>query len=320
MRKEIKDLGWGNPYFLLEILQNTYGPILVGHDLDSLEYGPDIGFPELIGLTRQVIKESMGMDYKHVIITAGATQAINSILRYEKLNGKSKVVMTEFGYPFYSDMVKYSGLKRLQLATKEAWKAEKAGEAFCVIDSPDNPFGKQTGRDGGDVYWDAVYHNMIYNADMDVYPNSKAVVGSYSKLLGVSGTRIGWIATNDSELFTDLSDVVLKDTATVSVPSQKLMINLLSKLDLSYFMVRGKMRLDDNRDDLSNIEHIFDNQLVPDCGMFYCVDADKKAIEILNKANVKFTRLTDEKIRLSLGQTRSVTSDAVGSILLEDKV
>ena len=319
------DMGWGNPYFLLDVMKKEVGDVDILVPTLDASYPPDLGIPTLIQQTHEIIKLTANQSYKHVVITAGATQAINSVMRYERKRGKKLVYMNEYGYPFYDDMVANSGLERRTFK-----KYTKKSKNFAVIDSPTNPEGDQiTTMFLPNIYWDAVYQSEIYNADMTKYPEHVAMIGSYSKLLGISGARIGWIATNDTALFTDLADVCLKDTATISLMSQcyvsSILDNLLkedyiSDVKIKRFMRLGKLYLDDNRESLNKISKIFDYQDVPECGMFYCVKADKKAVQLLTRAGINFTRLDAETIRLNIGQTKKVVRQAVDAVLKEDKI
>lgn len=315
------DLAWGNPYFLLEILDNHISNKLQYQDIAEMNYAPDLGIERLREFTKNVIAEVTGLKYNNVIITAGATQALNSIMRYERQNNIETVLMNKYGFPFYSDMVRNSGLIRQDITKKISWTSDYIlNNSMIVLDSPSNPLGKQDILIHPRVYWDAVYHSKIYNADMSIIPRHKAFVGSYSKLLGLSGARIGWIATDDDFLFERLSDVVLKDTATISVPSQNLLLSVLEQINLNWFLHSGKRSLDNNREEINRIKHIFDGQEVPEVGMFYCVKAEQKAVDTLKKAHVKFTRLDEDTIRISLGQRNMLTLQAVESILKEDAV
>lgn len=308
------DLGWGNPYFLLDILSNLYKDNLSLDEVKTMSYAPDGGFQELVDLTKEVIRVSSGgLVYDHVIITAGATQALNSILKFEKMLGSTSVFTTEYGYPFYGNMISNLGMERV------------VGEGkpdFYVIDSPTNPEGRQIANVAfsGPCYWDSVYHSKIYSANLGIYPKHEVMVGSYSKLLGLTGARVGWMATNSENLAKELSRISLYDTATVSVPSQRLVTKILKSIDLINFMTLGKASLDSNRTEIQKLTKFFDGQDVQPKGMFYLVrEPEQKALDLLDKSDVHYMVLEDGSLRLSLGQTREVTSNAVKQILKNDR-
>ena len=52
--------------------------------------------------------------------------------------------------------------------------------------------------------------------------------------------------------------------------------------------------------------------------MFYCATADSYILSLLDKCNVKYVKLEDNYIRLSLGQTNELTKEAVDAVIRED--
>ena len=84
-------------------------------------------------------------------------------------------------------------------------------------------------------------------------------------------------------------------------------------------MRAGAYSLDRNREEFSKISYLFDNQPVQEVGMFYCANADKKAIQTLDNCGITYVRLNGDMIRLSMGQTNAITRDGVNAILKEDK-
>ena len=317
------NFGWGNPYFLLDILSEMY----VGTNqpnIHSLIYGPYEGIPSLIEHTHKVIAQTTGQKYKHILITNGASSAVNCLLRKFKREGGESVYTTQYGYPSYEEMIKRAGLKRvnnldapmLNLGlSRDLLKVQ----AIRLIDSPENPMGQQyTGGNADRDIWDGVYHNQIYTQAFNVQPKHKYFVGSYSKLLGVAGARVGFIATNDTMAYEGLLAEVRNELTGVSRPSQELIVSILKSVDLNRFMLRGLGSLCYNKEEFQKIEYLFDGQPVNEVGMFYCAKADPKAVSTLERAGVEYVRLDDETIRLSMGQTRQVVKDGIKAILKED--
>ena len=322
---EIKfDFGWGNPYFLLEILDNTYHQRLAPFNIKDMIYCPDLGMDKLIEVTHKMIEETMGLKYENIIITTGATQAANILLRVlknptGKLEIFNNVETPPYGFPYYGNMIEKAGYTR----TSDLKKLKGFDHTSVkLIDSPSNPQGIQYGSAFGsnlNTIWDSVYHNKIYTTNLSTIPEHMAMVGSYSKLLGITGARVGFIATNYHALAKKCAHECLMENATISVPSQELIIDIMDKIDLDHFLTAGKNSIDLNREEFRKIEYLFDNQPVPETGMFYCAFADKKALEILEKCGIKYVDLGDSYIRLSLGQTNEITREAIAAILKEDK-
>ena len=324
MSKVKYNFGWGNPYFLLDILSDTYVQGQYHTDLKKLIYGPYEGIPTLIEETHKVIAQTTGQKYNHILITNGASSAVNCLLRKFKRDGGQVVHTTKYGYPSYEEMINRAGLKRVRnldapMVNLGLSRDLMTIQAIRLIDSPENPMGEQ--YTGGDDYrdiWDGVYHNKIYTQYSHLQPKHKYFVGSYSKLLGVAGARVGFIATNDTLAYEGLLAEARNELTGVSRPSQELIVNILKTIDLNAFMNRGFHVLGYNKEEFQKIEYLFDGQPVNEVGMFYCVKADPKAVNILDNAGVEYVRLDDETIRLSMGQTREIVKDGIKSILKED--
>jgi aspartate/methionine/tyrosine aminotransferase len=212
-------------------------------------------------------------------------------------------------------MIKRAGLERVRdLESKQL----KYG--VRLIDSPENPTGKQYigGESDRDV-WDGVYHNAIYTKARHLQPRHKYFVGSYSKLLGIAGARIGFIATNDTLAYEGLLIESRNEMTGISRPSQDMVVDILQKIDLDLFMDRGFQDLCYNKEEFQKIEYLFDGQEVNQVGMFYCAKVHPSARNLLDRVGVEYVMLDEETIRLSMGQTKQIVKDGIKSILKEDK-
>ena len=324
MSNKIKwDMAWGNPYFLLDILDNVYTvhTFSMGPTVSDMIYGPYEGMPALIQETHKVIKQIAGQKYNHILITNGASNAINTTLRHFKSRGGNIVYTTKYGYPAYEEMIKRAGLVRIRdLNAAPLELGAMPNQTIRLIDSPENPFGEHfTGGDASNDIWDAAYNSPIYTSfHLFKQPKHKIHIGSYSKLLGVAGAWVGYIATNDSTLYEALVQESRNDLTGPSRPSQKFVLDILKKVDLENFMSLGKTYLNYNKEQFQKIEYLFDGQPVNEIGMFYCIKPHPKALALLDKVGVGYTRLDDDTIRLSMGQTREVVKEGIKAILKGD--
>lgn len=320
------DFGWGNPHFLLELLDQKLGGMNYYPDIKKMKYGPYEGTNALIAATREVIKETTGQTYHHVLITNGASSAINILLRRFKAGGGSAVITSQYGYPSYEEMIKRAGLRRVRDINSLAIASipdygSYTSNYIGLIDSPENPMGEQfTGGNAGRDIWDGVYHNKVYTKRLDLQPKHKYFVGSYSKLLGLAGMRIGFIATNDSLAYEGLLAESRNELTGISRPSQDLIVQILSRLDLDKFTTDGANELADNKYEFTKLEYLFDGQPVNEVGMFYCAKVHPKAIALLDKCGVGYVMLDDDTIRLSMGQTKKIVKEGIQYILKKDKV
>lgn len=313
------DLSWGNPYFLLDILKHMRANSFV-HSIDDMNYGPYDGNSKLIEQTHDVIATISGQKYKHIIITNGASGALNLILRRFKAKGGQKVFTTEYGYPSYDSFIDRAGLERIRKLDDYPFHLGSGDHLYMrLIDSPENPKGTQftIGNPQTDV-WDAAYNNQIYTKNTRIIPGHRLFVGSYSKLLGVAGCRIGFIATNDSLAYEDLKLECKAEYTGVSKPSQDMITQILNSLALEDFMELGNRDLCYNKEEMTKIEYLFDGQKVNEVGMFYCVKADPKAVQLLDRVGIGYVVLDKDTIRLSMGQHLKTNKEAIRAILKGD--
>ena len=314
------DFSWGNPYFLLEVLDRVYKPLALAPTVKDMIYGPYEGMPELIKETHKVIFELTGLSYKHILITNGASNAINSVLRHFKSRGGTTVHTSKYGYPSYEEMIKRAGLLRVRDLNSVPVRINlETNQYIRLIDSPSNPVGDHyTGGNPDMDIWDSVYHNKIYTNNAAIQPQHLIHIGSYSKLLGVAGARVGYIATDDTLLYEALVQESRNDLTGPSRPSQKFILDILDKVDLDVFMKLGNIDLCRNKEEFLKLEYLFDGQPVNEIGMFYSPKADTKAVDILEKAGIDFVRLDSETIRLSMGQTGEITKAGIQAVLKQD--
>ena len=173
------------------------------------------------------------------------------------------------------------------------------------------------------VIWDSVYYNDVYLNIKQQPPVHDLLCGSMSKVFGVTGLRIGWIASTDNVLFEACVQENIHETCTISRPAQDIALSILEDVDYNYFALEAREAINCNRDELQKISYLISNTDVPVNGMFYNGIADTKAIKLIKDAGVQFIILKEEKnysnIRFNLAQDNTITQDAVKSILKSDK-
>jgi aspartate/methionine/tyrosine aminotransferase len=199
------------------------------------------------------------------------------------------------------------------------------GTAF-VIDSPNNPWGHNIVNEKlnkSTIIWDSVYASKIFVNGALVAPDHDIMIGSFSKMLGLSGLRIGWIGTNDDFLAMKLQNVALTSYCGLSTASLEIANNIVSTIDLDGFEKVAKINLDYSRDRFNRLKNIF-NLDAPVSGMFYMGILDKTNKKILQKANVEGLELMSvnniEYIRLNMADYGSKTELAIKQILKADRI
>ena len=312
------DLGWGNPYFLLSELSKSYKPS-VGSDLDPflMSYASDAGEPELIKKVDEITKYLNGSGYKYYVITNGATQALNSCIRVlSRMANTDQLNMDYLGYPFMDGIIDKTKMCRVNVDF-DSERASIGSNHVAIVDSPSNPLGKQY---GGYInpytVWDAVYHNPIYGAEMNKKPDHTVYINSFSKLIGTTGLRVGWVGTDNPTIYDKLVNDTLMENATVSKLSQYKILDILKVINLDLFIKNGKSLLEANKENLNKLNKIMGVD-VPEVGMFYCAKADHQLFDLFDKAGITYVKLkykNDEMIRLNIGQTYGIIKQAVKNV------
>lgn len=321
------DFGWGEPFCVREALKHyykrkTYKTV----DIDSLKYSPDDGDQDLIDLTRWFIKETTGIEYKHIIITNGTTGAINIALRVLAKEGKSICYTHKYHFPYYPQIIEKNGYRHQTGLYRDHEYQLGHDSVVGIVDSPANPTGDLLlyYDHKNNIIWDSVYHNPVYINTIPVIPDHRVNCGSYSKVFGLTGSRIGWIATNSEKDYKKFSDENLYENCTISAPSQDLLLDIFDNMDLNNFMRSAKYRVNNNREMWDRIKDLFDNQEVPENGMFYAAWADPIAYKLLDKLGFTYVTMdskgNDKYLRFNLAQTNEITDKAIRFLLKETRI
>lgn len=324
------DLAWGNSVAVREAFLKTYNQIPLIFSAGSMmrfDYPTHCGDPKLVEMTRAVIKRQVKQEYKHVFIVNGATGGCVIALRAFKQQGFTMCMTRKAPYYVrYPKMIEATGLKHIS-DKKDGW--EDCLEVH-LVDMPSNPLGLMT-----DIYpeyhespviLDAVYLNNVYMNPIQVttIPHD-VMVGSYSKLLGINGIRLGWLATNDDLLAARFTELITSEYCGLSTASQEIIKSALTDLRWDMFESYARFKMDINREAWSKLEKFFGDKPVSNNGMFYYAPMDQKCQDLLTKAGVNWTKGsamgTDDSFgRINLGQDNKTVGDAVKAILAEDKI
>jgi len=321
------DLGFGNSVCIRQAFLDSYHGEMIVFTQDGLskfDYPDRYGDPELIQITRDVILRQMGITKKHVYITNGATGAATIALRAMKQRGKS-ICYTRNApwYLRYPSMIKASGLIQL-----EESKGIDPEEGVVLLDIPSNPQGFTSGIrfSIAPTILDAVYFNRVYLAGYFVPVIAHDVLcGSYSKLLGLNGLRVGWIATDDDLLAERIKELIVGEYCGISVASVEILKNVLFDFDWDLFETIAKSNLDNNREEWSKLEKFFEGRPVCHDGMFYWGKIDEKCEELLSKSGISWTKGSDMGAddsfgRFNLGQDNDLIRKSVEEMVKNDKI
>lgn len=323
------NLGFGNSPCVREALLDTWrgsSLILSRAQIEEFDYPDRLGDPELVAITRQVIKRQIGKQYKHVFLTNGATGGVVITLR--ALHKRKFWVCHTRPAPYYA---RYPGMissGNMTMAPDNYYQWER--DSVILLDLPSNPTGimQFIERKNPDIpiILDGVYFNNVYTNGLLTPPPHDVFVGSYSKLLGLNGVRIGWIATDDDLLAERMKELITAEYCGLCVVGAEMLKNILNlsfRWDIFESMARAN--LNTNREEWSRLEKFFGDFPVPEYGMFYYGPTDKKAKELLEKVGVTWisgeTMGTDDNFgRFNLGQKNGLIREVVSKIIQKDKL
>lgn len=319
------DLGWGNSLAVREAFLSTCktNPLFVDKKLLSgFDYPDHDGDPSLVSITADVIKRQLGLTYRHIFMTNGATGGCVIAMRAYKQRGYSYCHTRNAPYYVrYPRMIDAAGLMHVQEDHHHI-----DGESVVLLDLPSNPLGLMSNisKSTSPVILDGVYLNSIYMPPILVnHVPHDVLIGSYSKLTGLNGLRIGWIATNDDLLASRIRELVASEYCGLSMSDSLILKSTLEDFDWDVFELKARKSLDINRTVWSRLEKYFGGEPVKGIGMFYFAGMDQKAQELFARAGIEWTKgsatgTTDDFARFNLGQSNETIYKAVQLVLKAD--
>jgi aspartate/methionine/tyrosine aminotransferase len=242
------------PFTLAELLQLADDDARARWERLSLGYTEAAGLP---ALREEISRLYPGLTRDHVLVTAGAEEAILLTMLATLQSGDELVVVTP-AYQSLHSVPASIGAKvvevRLRAENNWALDAEAVARAvsprtrMIVVNFPHNPTGSHIDETtlrrlvtiaddaGALLFSDEVYRGLEY-VDAERLPaaatlSSSAVsLGVMSKSFALAGLRIGWLATRSPTLLERVAK--LKDYTTIcsSAPSEVLALIALRQRD-----------------------------------------------------------------------------------------
>lgn len=203
------------------VVQDAFAAAFTGESTWSATKPPwPVRYPALGG--EKELVEELGMLYpnKNIVITNGAKQAlVAAFLAFKKLSGKVGVSHDQPYWLSYPTLSAHAGLQ---------FKKNDSYRYIQCITAPNNPDGDQVewGSDGTYDIWDAVYAHRMYGWNGQT-PKVSVIVDGASKMLGVTGYRVGWLVANDPAIASFASKYVEESTSGVATSSQYQVLHLL---------------------------------------------------------------------------------------------
>jgi len=189
-----------------------------------MQYTPSLGLAALRRAIADHYRRRYGLDLdpERVIITPGASGALQLVLGVLVDSG-DQVLVPDPGYPCNRHFVRLfegqavpvpvSADTRYQLTPSLVQRYASTRTVAAMVGSPSNPTGTlvpgdemaaleaSTGRLGGRLIVDEIYHGLTYGVDAAsalAVTDEAFVVNSFSKYFGMTGWRLGWVIAPDA--------------------------------------------------------------------------------------------------------------------------
>lgn len=321
------DFGIGEPVFARQALSNFYKGYTV-NILDS-KYPQDEDNNTLRNNIRNFVKSTTGWKPNYIVITNGASSAIFMVLKMFKdyISDPTYISVNPYHYFGYTKASSVAGVTLKGDLPIRSLNLNQGNDNPYLIDSPSNPLGNSIGGFESTMSaWDAAYHSSIYTSNLSTFPKSPIMIGSFSKLFGLSGLRLGWVATDDLFYYLTVDGLNGSINYGVNLEGQAIINDVFKKVDLTDYQKTAKMYLDDNRTEFSKLENIFGAKIRKD-GMFYSIPFDVSLSTKFSSLGFRtetiyptwggdgFSYPQERLIRISLGQDRELTKQTVRMLL-----
>lgn len=261
-----------------------------------------------------------------IVITNGAKQALSAAFyAFYRVKQLSGVVHAAPYWPSYPTLARMQGM----VFSKDVVEGYQNGYIHCIT-SPNNPDGRVATSMGTCDIWDGAYAHPVYGWQRSHTPRYIVAIGSAAKLLGLSGLRVGWLATKDKELAQAARQYVELSTSGVSLASQQLVAQALWWQNGDWL---AKREYELARKDILDNGDAFRYYISPYCvdvrgvpatgtGMFayFKVKPEIDFDAVLKKAKVVLVsgsacgEIEKGWYRMSMGHNRQYTEAALGAI------
>jgi aspartate/methionine/tyrosine aminotransferase len=207
------NLAVGEPVVLQQALSLPHA-----HVLGPFEYPTIDGDPRL-----RAELEALHPGH-HIVITNGAKQALAAAFyAYREVEGASIV---QHNPPYWPSYPTLANMARMTFGDSD-WK-----EKVRCITAPNNPDGSELSPSYiGNPFqiWDSVYAHWVWGWNGKEPPHEVRVC-SASKILGLSGVRVGWLATKNKRLADAAARFVEFTTSGVGLLAQRYVADIMELL------------------------------------------------------------------------------------------
>lgn len=322
------DFSFGEPFILTENLKKFCSPTF---KWEYASYGPR-SLPESTSdIVLEMIEKITGIKYKNLIITNGAQDGLNLLLDYH--NGDHLYTEEDLGRPYYS----FHKLMA-QKHNRYVGVTHESNSELVLKTIPSNPCGDTTDLDFTDVryytqhepfiIWDAAYFSGNYIQPglaglSGLVPEHDYMVGSFGKTFGLTGIRLGWIASDeylgDIEATQRLQQLRPNHTS-IGIILQ--VLNVMAQDDwhnLDFFFKLNYNRIQSNKETFQPVIDKYGIQPMTVNGMFYWGGNEKFKAD-LDKHGVLYVDGVDSggkngELRLNMAVSEELMQELVTLLL-----
>ena len=294
-------------------------PSTLGVTFDrDMSYDDSKGLSSLVGLV-----EDAHPGYR-AVITCGAMQGLNVVVRAMKEFGHDRA---ELCLPHWGPIIEILDYHGVAWTAREDFDVSHLGPAsiektFYLLVAPNNPDGSvpsgeemQKIRDLGiPIIHDAAYcHPHYYNEGESPELQGPIIIHSVSKMLGMSGLRVGFVLCEDKTLADRVRQIVDVTTSGTSALSQRYTVGMLETYwrdeeARAHFEQAVRKDLKDVRENMQDAVSRFLRSPVANYrGMFGWYDMDASALDrskILHFTGEKFGAPGHVRLNLAAGEDR----------------
>ena len=196
-------------------------------------------------LRRSLAKEYKGFSKDNFVITNGASEALDLVLRAVG-SPKDNILVHKPYYYSYPELIKANHMNPLYVETekgkiiKEDFEKKARDAKAVIINSPCNPTGriqniktlkfieKLTKDLDIPVISDEVYKDLIYKRENYMLSGNHVVtLNSFSKTFAMCGFRVGYLFSNDMDIVKNVIDIKTHSSMNTNILGQEMAYNAL---------------------------------------------------------------------------------------------
>ena len=216
---------------------------------DYSHYGPVPGYPALREAIAKTLPIEAGFTANDIVVSSGAKQSLYNVVVCSLNSGDEAIIPTP-SWVSYSEMVKLADAKPVIVKTsaEHDWKmtAEQLAAAITpktrmlILCSPNNPTGSVYSEKELDaivdvlkkhpevtVVADEIYNAIVYGkraksmAEYGEISDRIVIINGVSKAYAMTGYRIGWMASKNSEIVAACKRLQGQSTTCANTVAQK---------------------------------------------------------------------------------------------------